>query len=42
MELVEIQRITTESTESHRSHLEAMIAEFVTETGSIWGSRNFR
>ena len=37
MELVEIQRITTESTESHRLHLEAMITEFVSETGSVWG-----
>ena len=37
MELVEIQRITTESTEGHRVHLEAMIAEFVAETASAWG-----
>jgi glutamate synthase (NADPH/NADH) large chain len=37
MELVEIQRITTESTENHRLHLEAMITEFVRETGSVWG-----
>jgi glutamate synthase (NADPH/NADH) large chain len=37
MELVEIQRITNESTESHRSHLETMIIEFVEETGSVWG-----
>jgi len=37
MELVEIQRITTESTEGYRVHLEAMIAEFVAETASAWG-----
>ena len=37
MELVEIQRITTESTESHRLHLEAMVTEFVSETRSVWG-----
>ena len=37
MELVEIQRITTESTEGYRSHLEAMIVEFVAETSSVWG-----
>jgi glutamate synthase (NADPH/NADH) large chain len=39
MELVEIQRITTESTESYRAHLETMIIEFVAETGSIWGQK---
>ena len=37
MELVEIQRITSEATEAHRHHLESMITEFVTETGSEWG-----
>ncbi|MGV6807192.1 MAG: glutamate synthase large subunit [bacterium] len=37
MELVEIGRITTESTESHRSHLRGMIKTFVAETGSEWG-----
>ena len=39
MELVEIQRITTESTESYRAHLETMIIEFVAETDSIWGQK---
>lgn len=37
MELVEIQRITSEATEAHRYHLESMITEFVTETGSKRG-----
>ncbi|MFT6300642.1 MAG: glutamate synthase (NADPH/NADH) large chain, partial [Saprospiraceae bacterium] len=37
MELVEIQRITTESTEGYRSHVESMIVEFVAETSSVWG-----
>jgi glutamate synthase (NADPH) large chain len=37
MELVEIQRITSEATEAYRHHLETMITEFVTETGSTWG-----
>lgn len=37
MELVEIQRITSEATEAYRHHLESMVAEFVKETGSEWG-----
>jgi len=37
MELVEIQRITSEATEAHRYHLESMITEFVAETSSEWG-----
>jgi glutamate synthase (NADPH/NADH) large chain len=37
MELVDIQRITTESTESHRAFLKSMISDHVKETGSEWG-----
>ena len=37
MELVEIQRITSEATEAYRYHLDSMITEFVAETGSSWG-----
>ena len=37
MELVDIQRITAEATESHRVFLKNMILEHVRETGSAWG-----
>ena len=37
MELVDIQRITAEATESHRVFLKKMIREHVEETGSAWG-----
>ncbi len=37
MELVEIQRITSEATEAYRHNLEGMIIDFVAETGSAWG-----
>ena len=37
MELVDIQRITAEATESHRVFLKNMIREHVKETGSAWG-----
>ena len=37
MELVDIQRITTEATESHRVFLKKMITDHVSETGSQWG-----
>ena len=37
MELVDIQRITSEATESHRVFLKNMIREHVNETGSVWG-----
>jgi glutamate synthase (NADPH/NADH) large chain len=37
MELVDIQRITTEATESHRVFLKNMISDHVNETGSQWG-----
>jgi glutamate synthase (NADPH/NADH) large chain len=37
MELVDIQRITAEATESHRVFLKNMIHEHVRETGSAWG-----
>ena len=37
MELVDIQRITTEATESHRVFLKNMISDHVKETGSQWG-----
>ena len=36
-ELIELHRISSESTESHRSHLRHVIQEFVEETGSEWG-----
>ncbi len=36
-ELIELHRISSESTESHRSHLRHVIQEFVDETGSEWG-----
>ncbi|MDB9948917.1 glutamate synthase large subunit [Porticoccaceae bacterium] len=37
MELVDIQRITAEATESHRVFLKNMILEHVRETDSAWG-----
>ncbi len=36
-ELIEIQRINTESLEGHRSHLRGIIDEYVAETQSAWG-----
>ena len=36
-ELIELHRISSEATESHRSHLRGVIGEFVKETGSEWG-----
>jgi glutamate synthase (NADPH/NADH) large chain len=36
-ELVEIQRVNTESLEAYRNHLRSNIREFVEETGSKWG-----
>ena len=36
-ELVEIQRVNTESLEAYRHHLRSNIREFVSETGSKWG-----
>jgi glutamate synthase (NADPH/NADH) large chain len=37
MELVELQRITKENAEAYSHHLEFLINEFVTNTGSSWG-----
>jgi glutamate synthase (NADPH/NADH) large chain len=37
-ELVEIQRINNEAMEAYRSHLRGVLAEYVAETGSEWGS----
>ncbi|MFC0667627.1 glutamate synthase large subunit [Azotobacter chroococcum] len=37
-ELVEMQRISGESMEAHRSHLQQVLAEYVAETGSQWGA----
>ena len=37
MELVDIQRITSEATESHRGFLKNLLREHVAETGSAWG-----
>jgi len=36
-ELVELERITSESSEGYTTHLLGMIHEFATETGSEWG-----
>ncbi|WP_415845686.1 glutamate synthase large subunit [Stutzerimonas zhaodongensis] len=36
-ELVNLQRITGESMEAHRSHLQEVLREYVAETGSAWG-----
>jgi glutamate synthase (NADPH/NADH) large chain len=38
MELVELQRITSENVEAYRHFLKGMIREFVANTGSVWGS----
>jgi len=40
-ELVEIHRVSSEYMEAHRTHLRAIIAEFVEETGSVWGAEVF-
>jgi glutamate synthase (NADPH/NADH) large chain len=40
-ELVEIHRVSSEYMEAHRTHLRAIIAEFVEETGSAWGAEVF-
>ena len=40
-ELVEIHRVSSEYMEAHRTHLRAIIAEFVEETGSEWGAEVF-
>jgi glutamate synthase (NADPH/NADH) large chain len=37
-ELVEIYRVSSEHVEAHRTHLRAIISEFVRETGSDWGT----
>jgi len=37
MELVDIQRITSEATEAYRHNLESLIKDFVEETDSAWG-----
>ncbi|WP_027708686.1 glutamate synthase large subunit [Zooshikella ganghwensis] len=37
-ELVEIQRIDTETMEQYQTYLHSIIAEYVTETGSAWGA----
>ncbi len=37
-ELVELQRISSESSEGYASHLREMIIEFTEETGSAWGA----
>ena len=34
---MDIHRITTEATETHREYLQALIREHVAETGSAWG-----
>ena len=39
MELVDIQRITSEATEAYRHNLESLIKDFVEETGSAWGQQ---
>ena len=36
-ELVEIQRISSEAMEAYRSHLQAVLCEYVEETASEWG-----
>jgi glutamate synthase (NADPH/NADH) large chain len=36
MELIDIQRVTSESLESHRSFLQTMIAQHARETNSLW------
>lgn len=37
-ELVEIQRISGEATEAHRSHLRSILKDYAAETGSSWGA----
>ncbi|MEX0729562.1 MAG: glutamate synthase large subunit [Aquisalimonadaceae bacterium] len=44
-ELIDIHRVRSESMEAHRNYLQAMIREYVNETGSAWGQEildNFR
>ncbi len=36
-EMIDINRIATESTEAHRQHLREVLEEYVAETGSAWG-----
>lgn len=38
-ELVNLQRITGEAMEAHRSHLQEVLREYVAETGSAWGEK---
>ena len=38
MELVDIQRVTSESAEYHKAFLKAMIADHARETGSAWAN----
>ena len=38
-ELVNLQRITGEAMEAHRSHLQNVLREYVAETGSAWGAK---
>ncbi len=38
-ELVNLQRITGEAMEAHRSHLQEVLREYVAETGSAWGAK---
>ena len=38
MELVDIQRVTSESAESHKAFLKTMIADHARETGSDWAN----
>ncbi|WP_417781060.1 glutamate synthase large subunit [Stutzerimonas xanthomarina] len=40
-ELVNLQRITGEAMEAHRSHLQDVLREYVAETGSAWGENLF-
>ncbi len=37
-ELIELHRISAEAMEAHRHHLREVLAEYVDETGSAWGS----
>lgn len=44
-ELIDIHRITPENMDAHRKYLQALIQEYVNETGSAWGQEildNFR
>ncbi len=38
-ELVNLHRITGETMEAHRSHLQSVLREYVNETGSAWGAQ---